>query len=284
MANEMAILYDATKCTACRGCQVACKEWNRNKAEMTVNHGSYENPMSLSSYTWMRILFNEEYSEGKMHWRFTKQQCMHCTEAACVEVCPSGATKHEEFKLPDGTVLKRVATNPKTCIGCNYCRVACPFDVPGYNQKEKGIFRCTRCLDRLGNAKEKKPDESFPALAKPACVNACAPGALVSGKREELLSLAKGRVAKLQAGGYPRARLYGESELGGLMYLYVLADEPESYGLPSDPSVPIGTKVWKALSSPRGLVMGGALVIALVVNGVINARNRGLEEKYRLSE
>lgn len=276
MANEKAILVDTTKCTACRACQVACKQWNQNPAEKTTNRGSYENPPSLSSYTWMRILFNEKYQDGKMHWLFTKQQCMHCTDAACVNVCPSGATQHEEIKLSDGSVLKRVATNPDRCIGCNYCRVACPFDVPGYNQKEKGIFRCTLCADRVSN--------NVAGYNVPACVKACAPGSLSFGNRAEMLAKGEKRVLELKQAGYDKARLYGANQLGGLRYMYVLADEPAAYQLPNDPKIPASVQIWKALTKPYGLVAAAGLVLALAVNGVINARNRGLEEKYKLDK
>lgn len=276
MAKEMAIMYDATRCTACRACQVACKQWNQNKAVKTKNRGSYENPPTLGSNTWMRILFNESYEEDKMQWFFTKHQCMHCTDAACVEVCPPNATTHKETELGDGSMVSIVETDPDKCIGCNYCRVACPFDVPGYGQKEKGIFRCTMCIDRLASDTE--------GFDMPACVKSCAPGALSYGDRDELIKLAEERVAELKAAGNDKANVYGKDEVGGLHYIYVLAADPDSYDLPADPSIPVGTKVWKSLTKPWGGVAAGGLVLALVVNGVINARNRGLEEKFKLEE
>jgi formate dehydrogenase iron-sulfur subunit len=276
MANEKAILVDETKCTACRACQVACKQWNQNRAVKTTNRGSYENPPTLGSETWMRILFNEQYEENRMQWLFTKHQCMHCTEAACVEVCPPQATNYIDYELKDGGTLHTVQTDPDKCIGCNYCRVACPFDVPGYGQKEKGIFRCTLCFDRVANDVSK--------YNVPACVKSCAPGTLSFGDRDELIAQAEERVAELKAAGYRNARVYGKDELGGLMYIYVLTEEPEAYQLPNDPSIPIGTKAWKALTKPWGAFAAGGIVLALIVNGVINARNRGLEEKYKLEE
>lgn len=276
MANEKAILVDESKCTACRACQVACKEWNQNSAVKTTNTGSYENPPTLGSDTWMRILFNEQYDGGKMSWLFTKHQCMHCDDAACVDVCPPNATLHEEATLPDGTVLKRVATNPDRCIGCNYCRVACPFDVPGYDQKDKGIKRCTLCVDRVTN--------DVAGFNTPACVKVCAPGTLTFGNRDELIAKGEARVAALQKAGYADARLYGKDELGGLRYIYVMTGEPAAYGLPNDPSVPLGVTIWKSVTKPYGAVALVGLVAALVVNGIINARNRGLEAKYGLDE
>jgi formate dehydrogenase iron-sulfur subunit len=270
MASEKAILYDATRCIACKGCQLACKQWNQNPGVPTEYNG-YENPPTLGAYTWMRILFNEKYEDGEMHWYFTKQQCMHCTEAACVEVCPPQATTHREYKLSDGSTVTTVATDPDKCIGCNYCRVACPFDVPGYGQKEKGIFRCTMCVDRLTSDVD----------LRPACVKSCPSGALDFGDRQEMLEKAEARVTELKSSGVSKARVYGKDELGGLRYIYVLADEPESYQLPNEPSIPAGTKVWNALTKPWGAVAAGGIVLALVLNGVINARNSGLERKFR---
>jgi len=275
MAKEKAILVDTTKCTACRACQVACKQWNQNPGEKTVNRGSFENPPTLSAHTWMRILFNEHY-DGQMRWLFTKHQCMHCADAACVKVCPSGATKHEEVTLADGAVFKRVVTNPRTCIGCNYCRVACPFTVPGYQERKRGVYRCTMCFDRVSNAK--------PGFDIPACVKACAPGTLTFGNRDELLARAELKVAGLKKAGFANAQVYGKDELDGLRYLYVLSSSPADYSLPVKPSVPASVEVWKVLAKPYGALATVGLVAALVVNRVINARNRGLEEKNKLEQ
>ncbi|MDY6793734.1 MAG: 4Fe-4S dicluster domain-containing protein [Actinomycetota bacterium] len=273
MSAEKAILYDATKCIACRGCQVACKQWNQLPGVETEFTGTYENPPDLNSYTWMRILFNEKYEDGDMQWFFTKQQCNHCTDAACVEVCPPQATTHNQYTLSDGSTVTIVETDPDKCIGCNYCRVACPFTVPGYNQKEKGMFRCTLCIDRLSNDVEMLP----------ACVKACATGALHFGDRDEMITKGEDRVAELKDAGFASARLYGKDELGGLRYLYVFADEPEAYSMPNDPSVPIGVKIRKALTKPYGGIAIAGVAMALVVNGVINARNKGMERKFEES-
>jgi len=75
---DKAILYDSTKCTACRGCQVACKSWNEHKAEETENCGSYENPPELSPETWVKMRFIETERNGKLAWLFARRACMHC--------------------------------------------------------------------------------------------------------------------------------------------------------------------------------------------------------------
>ena len=95
--RDKAILYDSTLCTACRACQVACKQWNENQAVKTTNQGSYENPPALTPETWLKIEFREVERGGRLAWLFSRRACMHCTDAACVKVCPTGALRHHEL-------------------------------------------------------------------------------------------------------------------------------------------------------------------------------------------
>jgi formate dehydrogenase iron-sulfur subunit len=118
----------------------------------------------------------------------------------------------------------------------------------------------------------------------PACVKACAPGTLSFGDRDELIMKAESRVVELKKVGYENARVYGQSELDGLRYIYVLTSDAADYSLPGNPAIPISVKAWKALTNPYGAFAAGGLLLALIINGVINARNRGLEEKYKLEE
>ena len=84
-------LIDVSKCTACRGCQVACKQWNELPAEHTTQRGTYENPPELSGSTWIKVEFRERPEE----WLFRAHTCMHCTDASCEKVCPTGAISHQ---------------------------------------------------------------------------------------------------------------------------------------------------------------------------------------------
>ncbi len=244
-----AALVDITKCTGCRGCQVACKAWNGNPAETdTRQRGTYENPPRLSASTWTRV----EFYEIRQWWYFRKHQCMHCTDASCVAVCPTGAMHYEgEFVLVDQA----------RCVGCGYCSMACPFDAV-HREPPRGIARkCWFCLDRVTNGYE------------PACVKTCPPGAIQFGERNELLAAARVRVQTLASNGHPNARLYGENELGGLHWLYIIDGSPSEFGLPESPQLATTTILAQWIS---GLVTAG--VLAALPFWLLFRRRRELEE------
>ena len=141
-----AMLIDVSKCIACRACQVACKAWNDLQAEITVCAGCYDNPTDLSPDTWNRIAFWElERDGGRVDWVFRPVRCMHCTDAPCVRVCPTGAL----FKDSMGFT----AYDESKCNGCGYCVQFCPFDVPRLKEADlwgKGkTTKCTFCQDRV---------------------------------------------------------------------------------------------------------------------------------------
>jgi len=262
---DKAILYDPTRCTACRGCQAACKQWNETDEVIpeiengvdSLNRGSYENPSDLSSKTWLKMKFTEIENNGKVDWLFTRRACMHCTDAACVKVCPSGALYHDDRGF--------VGYNKDLCTGCGYCTDFCPFDIPRSNRNLiTGIAKmdkCTLCttpgLNRL--------DEGY----EPACVKTCPTGALKFGNRDSLLSEGKSRVQVLKSKGYSDAYLYGDKELGGLHVMYVMAYSPDVYGLPVEPSIPAAAIAWKDVIQPVGWAVGGLTLVGLGLNYLV---------------
>lgn len=233
--SRKAFLIDTTRCTACRSCQVACKQWNKLPAEATVNRGSYENPPSLTPQLYNQIRFIEREKEGELQWLFLNKRCMHCGEAGCLKVCPSaGALFRTEAGL--------VGFNKEKCISCNYCVNACPFDVPRYDDGNK-VSKCHACMDRVGNG------------LTPACVKSCPTAALQFGDRDKLIAKAKGAGKKA----------YGENDLGGLGVMYVLADSAGAYTLPVKPAIPASIFLWKDVIKPLGIFgFWGAVGAALL--------------------
>jgi len=262
---EKTILYDATLCTACRGCQVACKQWNENdefipvveNGVQSVNRGSYENPPDLSPQTWLKMEFREYDTAGGVRWLFSRRACMHCIDAGCVRVCPNGSLYHHESGF--------VAYNKDTCTGCGYCIEACPFSVPrstrnlltGIAKMDKCTFCTTPGLDRIAEGWE------------PACVKTCPTNALEYDDRNELVAEGKKRVQALKAKGYSNAYFYGDKELDGLHVMYVLDDSPEVYGLPANPQISAATIAWQDVIQPLGWALGGLTLVGLGINYLV---------------
>lgn len=256
---KITLFVDTSKCTACRGCQVACKEWWDLPAGSTKQSGSYENPPDLQPNTWTRITFHEYQSGSKMQWLFLNLGCMHCTNAACVDVCPTAALKHNDMGF--------VSYEQDACNGCGYCSQACPFGIPRMDvvdtlTGEAKASKCTMCQDRVTNG------------MTPACVKTCPPGALQFGDRTAMLTLARQRVDKLKGRGYSQAAIYGEHELGGLGRLYVLTAPAAAYGLPEYPEYPGVVSLWQNIVRPFGFVATGLMTVGLVFNWFATRRAR----------
>ncbi|MFQ5856924.1 MAG: 4Fe-4S dicluster domain-containing protein [Anaerolineae bacterium] len=232
----MAMLNDVSKCMACRACQVACKGWNDLPAETTRNWGTYENPPRLSAHTWTRVQFRETAASA-VEWAFLKGQCMHCTDAPCVAVCPTGAMRKVDNNF--------VVVDQDWCIGCRYCVQSCPYQVPALDPATGTVKKCTFCVDRVTNG------------LRPACAKACPTGAISFGTREEMMAQAQQRVAFLQGNGFSEAQVYGDRQLSGLNVIYVLTHPPAFYGLPEDPAQPSVTLLSDWLSGlGAGAILG----------------------------
>jgi len=262
---RLAMLIDESQCTACRGCQVACKQWNDREGWLysrTRNHGSYENPPDLSPQTWTRIRFIEHEGPDGFLWLFLKQGCMHCGNPACVAVCPTGALKQQ----PNGLVT----LEPELCNGCGYCTQFCPFHIPRLETDvitgQGKASKCTFCQDRVTND------------LLPACVKTCPAKALDFGNRDEMITKGQERVAALKARGFTQANLYGVNEMGGLGRLYVLTAPPEAYGLPVNPQYPELASIWQKVLQPLGSVAFGATILGILGAFFIARRNIHMEE------
>ena len=184
-------------------------------------------------------------------WLMSSDVCKHCTHAACLDVCPTGALFRTEF----GTVV----VQEDVCNGCGYCVPACPFGVIdkriGEGVKNEGIAqKCTLCYDRLHDG------------LTPACAKACPTESIQFGDLDELRERAAARVEQLHASGVPSARLYGEDPgdgVGGLGAFFLLLDEPEVYGLPPDPVVTTRDlpRMWKRAGLAAAAMLAGAVAV-----------------------
>lgn len=180
-------------------------------------------------------------------WLMMSDVCKHCTNAGCLEACPTGAIVHNEF----GDVY----VQPDICNGCGYCVPACPFGVVALEPQDGRAFKCTLCYDRQKEGIE------------PACAKACPTDSIIFGELDDLKMKARQRVADLHALGETRAYLYGVDEdtsVGDLNAFFLLTDEPEVYSLPQKPVLP-QERVGKGYlaSALTALALAGAVALTI---------------------
>ena len=192
------ILVDITKCVGCGSCVVACKLWNSLKWDNNVP--TYGKEAKTSTENWTAVRLNEVQKGKEKIWRFTKQQCLHCEEPACASACFAKAI----VKSKEGPVVY----NASLCVGCRYCMLACPFDVPKYEWDKVFplVRKCQMCPSRIEKGET------------PACAATCPTEALKYGERSALLQEARQR---LSSNSNYINHIYGEKEVGGTSWLYI---------------------------------------------------------------
>src|SRR5208283_5532976 len=209
-----AILIDTTKCIGCRACQVACKSWNDLKGGKATFSETWSNPRFLSSNQYTRIVFREiPRSDGRLEWHFISRRCMHCLDPACVSACPVAAL----VKLPSGPVVY----DDERCIGCRYCMMACPFQIPKFQWESTVplVRKCTFCADRLAIG------------LSPSCAATCPTQAILFGEKSDLLKDAWQRIEARPDKYVPQ--VYGEKTAGGTSMLYLTSVPFDQLGLES---------------------------------------------------
>ena len=231
--TDQAFLLDLGRCIGCQACVVACKTGNELPRGAQL--------ISLAEVT--RGTF--PVLEGG----WDNRRCYHCADAACVDVCPTRAL----FKEDGLTRLDR-----SICSGCGYCVEACPFDVPA--MVDGLSSKCDGCAAAVG------------AGGQPWCVTTCPSRALEYGDREDIVAKANARALDLRE-RYPNASVYGETEAGGLGMLVVTPDEPEFFGLPTDPGPALVTGVWQQAVQPLSVVAIALTAIGAGVAALIARRN-----------
>jgi len=182
-------------------------------------------------------------------WVFMSDVCKHCTNAGCMDACPTGALIRTEFET--------VVLQPDVCNGCGYCIPACPFGVVDRSPEDGRAAKCTLCYDRLEDGLE------------PACAKACPTDSIQFGPYDELVDTAQRRVVTLQDRGLAGAYLYGAGDApgdeiaGGLGAFFLLTEPPERYGLPAEADSPIQENVVPATLAAVGAGLAAAAGVAL---------------------
>ena len=219
------VLVDTTLCIGCRKCEEACNRRNHlpRTAESFSDRDvlrSFRRPTENAFTVVNQFLGSPSPDQAGLPHTHCKVQCMHCLYPSCVSACIVGALT----KVSDGAVVY----NPTICIGCRYCQVACPFEIPAYEfhvPLTPRVRKCEFCADRTKGSG-----------ADPACAASCPTEALVFGRRADLVALAKDRL-KRRPDRYVN-HLYGETEVGGTSWLYLTGRPVREIGLLDLPETP----------------------------------------------
>jgi len=202
------VLVDTTRCIGCRACEVACGQANGMLVPDVEKDAALEKERTTSEKQWT-VVNRYKTDKGDV---FVKKQCMHCWQPACTAACLTNAM----FKTKEGPVI----WNADKCMGCRYCMISCPYNIPKfeYNEWNPDIQKCTMCYGRLQEGKQ------------PACVEACPADALMFGQKRDLMEIARVRIYN-----HPRQyvrHIYGEQEVGGTGWLYLASVPFEQLGFP----------------------------------------------------
>lgn len=255
--EQVGMLYDATRCIGCKTCVVACKEANGLPPD-TERDARYDAPLDLNATTKNIIkLYKAEDGETTS---FMKMQCMHCLDPSCTSACMIGALQKREHGI--------VTWDPDRCIGCRYCQVACPFNIPKFEWESAApkIVKCELC------------DHLVKDGGIPGCCRVCPTKAVIFGRREALLKEAKRRLEEHPERYEPK--VYGEHDGGGTQVLYLSKKGVgfEQLGLPALSEEPVPERARSIQHAVYQGAIAPTVLYALLLAGVWRARREGIQE------
>ncbi len=290
-SDALGILYDATLCIGCKACEAACKRENNMPTEHNTPvekaagvNGTWDSGGDLDSHTLNKI---KVYKNGTAlnkdqeinGYSFIKRACMHCVDPACISACPATALT----KTAGNGIVK---WNAEACIGCRYCQIACPFDIPKFewDTPTPGIVKCQLC------------DHKTEKGGLPACTEFCPTGASVFGKTSDLLAEAQRRLDFVpgQSYAYPvksltsgevqlhtaaeyKKEIYGDTEGGGTQNLYLAGVPFAKLGLPDLPD----HSTAKRSETLQHMLYKGMIAPIVLLGGLVTAAwrsNKSLDE------
>ncbi len=200
-----ALFIDTSRCIACRGCQVACKQWHGLPAVATRQRGTHQNPPDLNPFNYKVVRFAEEKTAGKVEWLFFPDQCHHCLSPSCKSAAQSFAPGAIVVDKKTGAVIYTEETAKLTADQCKEIQQACPYDIPRRNDATGRLTKCDMCVDRQHTG------------LPPVCVKTCCTGAMNHGERDKMLAMAHQRLEVVKA-SHPRAQLVDPDD-AGVIYL-----------------------------------------------------------------
>ncbi|WP_321402988.1 4Fe-4S dicluster domain-containing protein [Maridesulfovibrio sp.] len=208
-----AFFVDTSRCTACRGCQVACKEWHDLPAVKTKQRGTHQNPPDLNPFNYKLVRFSEHRINGKVEWYFFPDQCRHCDVPPCKDIADayvSGAVIKDE---DTGAVIFTDQSKRLAADECQEMTEACPYNIPRRNTGTGMMTKCDMCIDRQQ------------AGLIPVCVKTCPTGTMNFGEHEEMVALAEKALERVKK-DYPNAQIIDADEVN---VIYLVQDKPELY-------------------------------------------------------
>ncbi|MFC1627635.1 4Fe-4S dicluster domain-containing protein [Gemmatimonadota bacterium] len=232
-SDSLGVLIDTTRCMGCRTCEFMCAESN-GLPEPDPDWGVLEEPRTTSD-SQLTVVNQYETEKGPV---FIKRQCMHCVQPACASACLTKAMHRSD----EGPVIWRESK----CMGCRFCMISCPFDVPKfeYDSPVPHIRKCTLCAERREQGE------------MPACIENCPGEALLFGLRSDLLREANTRIYNNPDSYFHE--IYGEHVVGGTSMLYLASVPFEQLGLRTD----LGTTPYPELT--KGFLYSVPVILTLV--------------------